>query len=290
MSETEAHTCHCGRRLSDAAYACRECVRTATTNLTRNTDLLDHIDDKRAKRGSRLWIGAPRPSADTPLPYDTRVRDVIVPITNELGTWARLHTEEHPDHEQLPTTLHETAVWLSRYTEWAATRPWALEAFDAYERMDQALTRLFDNPPETVALGECGSDQGEWTCTQILAAEVGAALHKCPRCGHQHDVQERRGELLEQADDFTVTVKEAVNLLRVNGHKADGRLVRAIIRHVGIISSGNRVALDTQGRVQRPVPVYRLGAIREGLKMMDSEDDRRAIKREMRGAPSGDVA
>jgi hypothetical protein len=174
------------------------------------------------------------------------------------------------------TDLATVATWIADHTEWVTLRPWAMELFNDAERIEASLTRLFDNPPDVVALGPCG----EGDCTHLLAATPDATTIACPHCGFEHDVQQRRLDLLKKADDLNVTLAEASRLMRITGHDIDQRTMRAVIRHFGIESPWRR----TIPGVTHPVAVYPLGKIREAVEAMtDNDDTRKAVMREKRG-------
>lgn len=277
--------CRCTRIMTDDAFVCRHCAREATTDLTETAYFLQHVDEKRARVTTNWNNGTIGRSPDKPLPYDTRVGETLTPIRNTLTTWARTHQEEHPDHDQPPTTLTGLAQWLSEHTEWAAGKPWAHDAFDQYQSARQSLEQLFDNPPDREAIGECSAwVDDETQCPEVLAAEKGATSHRCPKCGTVHDVLKRREVLLDAAADFTVTVNEAVKMLRTTDRtNVDPRLVRALIRHVPIWSKGTHTELDIKGR-RRKVDVYPLGAIRDALDLYeDDRDVARNVRRIARG-------
>ena len=279
--------CRCSREINDDAYVCRVCVSEATKDLTEVAYFLHHVDEKRALYGSNWRHGTIGRSPETPLPYDPRVRKTLTPIRNALTTWARVHADEHPDHPTPPVELEPLAKWLSEFTEWVAGKPWSHDAFTQYQDAHAALRKLFDNPPDREAIGECGAvhDDGS-VCTEVLAAEKGASTHSCPRCGAQHDVRERRNALIDQAADLTVTIAEAVKMLRTTDrHRVDARLIRALVRYVPINDSGTRPELDIKGRVQH-ASVYPLGAIRDAIDTFESDREvQREVKRVMNGRP-----
>lgn len=277
-------TCpRCSRQMSDDYYACRECAREAVRDLQETARFLWVIDAKRARVSSRLWIGRGSVSAEKPLPYDSRVRPVLMPVTTSLVGWARVSSDEHFDHAPPPANVAILPLWLAEHTEWATTRPWANDAFEDYARCVASLRGLFDIPPEREAIGECGAELGETYCREVLAAEKGAAHHTCPKCGATHDVVERRDELIAQADELSFTTAEIVNLLRTNGADVTRRLLQATIRHFQIVPTGFRQVTDIRGRSRRE-DVYRLGAVRDGLAQFDNDvETRRSIKRQMRG-------
>lgn len=284
MSECD----RCSRIINNDAYVCRECAAEATKDLTEAADFLQHIDEKRARITTNWRSGTVGRSPDVPLPYDPRVGKALGPIRNILTTWARIHQDEHPDHSEPPTDLTLLATWLVDFTEWDAGQPWAHDAFDQYQSVHESLKRLFDIPPDREAIGTCGQEleDGE-PCPEVLAAEKGALHHDCPRCAYRHDVKARREAMLDEADDFTVTVAEAVRMLRTTDrHHVSARLIRALVRYVPILDKGQRAERDITGRVQH-ANMYALGAIRDALDIYDSDKERqREINRVMNGRPA----
>lgn len=277
--------CRCTRIMTDDAFVCRECARQAHKDLTQAAEFLQWVDEKRARVTSNWNNGTIGRSPDTPLPYDPRVGETLTPIRNTLTTWARTHQAEHPDHDHPPATLSALAQWLSEFTEWAAGKPWAHDAFDQYQAARLSLEKLFDIPADREAIGECSAQiDDDHQCAEILAAEKGATSHKCPKCGTIHDVKERREVMLGYAAELGVTVNESVRLLRTTDRtNVDPRTIRAIIRQVPIYSSGARTELDIKGR-RRKVDVYPLGAIRDALDTFDTDrETQKAVRRIVRG-------
>lgn len=280
--------CRCSRIINDDAYVCKECVKEASKDLAEVAYFLRHIDEKRARITTNWRFGTVGRSPEVPLPYDPRVGKALGPIRNALTTWARIHQDEHPEHPMPPTDLTRTAAWLADFTEWDAGRPWAHDAFDQYQSAHEGLKKLFDIPPEREAIGTCGKELDDGTpCPEILAAEKGATTHTCPRCGHSHDVKDRREAMLDEADDFTVTIAEAVRMLRTTDrHHVSARLIRALVRYVPILDKGQQAERDITDRVQY-ASVYPLGAIRDALSIYDSDKERqREINRVMNGRPA----
>ena len=335
MSDRHSKTatlCPCGKPTPPSTFICPDCQHQAVADLREIADHLRHIDDKRAHRGSRSWVGGSTPSAEAPLPFDTRVRSVLLPARNALTTWARM-VLDGPATPTLParrdtarldrmrselgawdrlaqqiedgevivsgdgrgldsvretlrediaaarlsadlTDLADVAAWLVEHTSWAATQEWAGEFADEVADIRASLDRLMDAPAERVALGTCD-------CGHILAAEAGKTTTTCPHCGTGYDVQQRRLDLLDKADDLVVSVKESVRLLRVVGHDIDARTVYAAIRHMGIAP-----ALTTKiPGSKRPVSVYRLGVIHEAVDQIASDPQtRREVENAKRGA------
>lgn len=276
----------CGRALHRDAFVCVTCGREARNDLLEVAYFLEHIDEKRARVKSTWRFGSAGRTAEHPLPFDARVAPVLQRVLSELARWATAATEQHPDRDRPPTAPARLAEWLADFTEWMTHQPWAHDAFEGCASAHETLRKLFDNPPEQEAIGTCGASLDEDTvCSELLAADKGAVTHRCPRCGAEHDVRTRREQLIDQAGDFTVTVTEAVRMLRTTDRQhVDARLVRALVRHIPIPSVATRSEVDIKGRPSRPVDTYRLGAIRDALDLMDSDrDTQKAVRRAMRG-------
>lgn len=318
----------CDRALTDNTFICDTCATEAAHDLTRAADFLHHIDDKRARKGSRLWTGGGRASAEQPLPYDPRVRHVAEPARRDLTRWARLIIREHHctnlpaladtdrihrinrelttwrqvyrDAAEIDETQRRTiraivigllddleharnnanltdlanlAGWIASHAEWIATRPYAHDIADRALTTREKLEHLFDNPPETYALGTCGNvhdtDDGRAICDHILAAPRELDHYTCPRCGHIHDVAARRKELLSRADDLSVTISDATRLLRVVGLDVTRQKVHRIVTEVGIQST----SIEATGG--RPAQRYPLGAIRSAVELYNLSSNTR---------------
>ena len=119
------HQCHCAADIPSDRYACTECTTALGADLDRAASHLDHIDDKRARRGSRLWIGGSSPNAETALPYDERVGRTLKPIRNAITTWARLIIHEH-QCRNLPARADRRRAERARH---------AIEAWDAVSHL-----------------------------------------------------------------------------------------------------------------------------------------------------------
>lgn len=327
--QTPTECPRCGRADTADAYICPVCTTEATNDLTEAATFLAWIDDKRAKRSSRSWVGGTIAGREQPLPYDTRVHNVMRHIRRHLTAHARSTIKHHrcsdlpnqadtrrianlnvalaawdviaahAEESEQPTirafrrTITESietrrdeadladlaavASWLADHMEWVAHQPWAGDICQHATDARTKLQELFDNPPETVALGTCGNvhdtdDEGRITCAHILSAPVGNLQHQCPRCGHIHDVHARRLDLLRQADDLSVTMADAAKLLRVVGLDVSRQTVHRIVTHFGIEST------STSTGPGRPAKRYPLGIVRESaLEYLANRDTRKKV-------------
>ena len=271
----------CDRAMNADRHACRECAAEVAKALVGAADLVASLNGKRARRGSPSFNASSR-SAVIPLPYDARVTPVEHAVRNAVGGWARIVTEEHPAHPDAPAGLGETCRWIAGYCPWLAKHESAVEAFDELTDACARLDALFEVPPTLISLGQCGADDDEGgTCPAIVEAEPDATQATCRRCGAAVDAQERRKDLVISAGDYLVTIREATRLLKMSGASVDAKMLRAVVRVVGVRVEGS---MPTPGG--GPVAdAYRLGALRDAVEVLSRDDDtRKAVNRLRRGA------
>lgn len=267
MSE---HPClSCERPAGQDRFICPACIADTRSRLDDISDFALWADDKRARRGSRMWVGGSRPSAETPLPFDPRVSNILGPVRNNLTTWARVIAEEAPDVDPIPTDTDEIAAWIGEACEWAATKQWAGDMAHDIEHGQRRLAELFDNPPERAYAGTCGSEGEYGVCTEPLYVEQAGAdtapVITCPRCGRHHEVRERRDALAVAVDGYLGTAAEISSLLKiVLGEAAGHSTIRRYAQKGLIQEHGKRLSLDDMGRVVH-TPTYRIGEVRDAL-------------------------
>lgn len=175
MSEPQSE-CTCAQN-DGTRYACPHCVAELVDDLTAAADHLEHIDDKRARRGSRLWIGYSSPSAETALPYDARVSRVLDPIRNALTTWARLIIDEHQcrdlpepaDTRHIQRAQAELDAWAKVTAE--ATAP-GVQAFMIGLREDIADARRQARLRNLAAVARWVARHADWVATRPWAEEL----------------------------------------------------------------------------------------------------------------------
>lgn len=286
----EPRTCpECERPLAEDAFVCRHCIDEARRQILNVAFLMTHADDKRARRGTTWKFGTIGRSPVTPLPFDPRVTEVLAPFVNVLTTTARMIEDETGD--TWPVSEVQLALWVRERAMWASRQQWAGHLVREIRHGHARVVRVFDIPPEQYAIGRCGYEREDGTvCTEELAAPAREGMHQCPKCSHTHDVGERRKQMLDQSESLLFTADEAARVLRLDEYDVDARTVRAIVRHFGIQPRQARLVTDIKGR-SRSVDTYPLGEIREGIRAMhDDPEERRAVKRVIRGARAQSAA
>jgi hypothetical protein len=87
--------------------------------------------------------------------------------------------------------------------------PQAADIVSGIGRAVKAAFRAIDRMQERQYLGTCLASEDGGTCHAELWVRPGAHQLTCTQCGTTHDVPARRADLIEQASDMLVTVREA---------------------------------------------------------------------------------
>lgn len=215
-------------------------------------------------------IGIVVRSADNPLPPDLHSGEVARDLRHLLGSWVRDLWETHAvrfqqcggcgaswysghrrhrdvgctgtwseviDPLMVADTLPELAGWLLRHPSWITNHVAPFELFDELTTaIDQAWLSV-DRPADRVFLGICSEpDDDGVRCELDLYAKPGRRIAVC-RCSAEHDIEERRGVLLESAGDQLLTATDvsralpgllgkAITAAQVRGYAHRGRLVQ----------------------------------------------------------------
>lgn len=259
----------CDKPASQDRYICQTCVADTRRRLDDISDFTLWADDKRARRGSRLWVGGSIPSAETPLPFDPRVSEVTGPVRNNLVTWARVIEEEVRGLDPIPDDTDEIAAWIGEACEQVAGKQWAGDMVHDIEHDQRRLSALFDNPPDKAYAGSCGSEGECGTCTEPLYVEHDNGVTRphldCPRCGARHDTRDRRDALAAGVSDYLGTIAEITPLLKIVLGEAASRAT--LYRHAEkgrIVARGMRLSMDSMGRIVQ-TPTFRIGEVREAI-------------------------
>lgn len=184
--------------------------------------------------------------------------------------------------------------YLMRHMNVAVGQPWAADMLKDVLDLEYRLRRVVDRPADSWYAGVCGLiveaerphdqttcvcahhtgaatcdiDGGcgtspvleEVRCTRTLYAEPGKAFVRCRDCGTTWNVDERRNQLLEEAEDCQVTVRLLARIVTTLGAhdaseaKLEARINTWVYRR-RLVSHGKRVVDG------RPRPVYRVGDV-----------------------------
>ena len=167
-------------------------------------------------------------------------------------------------------------------------------------------------PEQRVKAARDASDAGAWR----EAVEQGRVVENLPLAAIalDHIVRDRMSVSREEMEELKTSLRTSgqrlpvevvpvgdgryglisgwrrVTALRELAEQGGVQTVRAIVRHFGIQPRQARLITDIKGR-SRSVDTYPLGEIREGIKAMhDDPEERRAVKRVIRGARARSAA
>lgn len=165
---------------------------------------------------------------------------VVADLRTSITTWTRAALTEWPPlapilcddalcrrcnplaaetaHRRPPRdTVVSCCGYLQRLLPRIAGQPWADVMLRDLLRLEQALARLVDRPPDRWYAGKCSTpdpeDPGRVVCQAELYAETESGTVRCPACGTVHDVTGRRDFLLVEAREYQVTATEAAGAL-----------------------------------------------------------------------------
>lgn len=290
---TEQPTCprpECGRVIHDQAYVCIPCRDQEREQL----ELVARLAGEAATTIARLdriaaTAGGARespPEPDlgraesalypTPLPVDLMAAADHAAGVNTLVTWARHCAEERglelpavrpgcphwtcaksrrayfigPACEPPEHPLAVAATWLAGQLDWLRHRPEADEAYDEISYACRLLIAVVDRPADRWYAGPCGVAG----CTERLYPVAGARTTRCA-CGADHDLGQRKTELLERVEEQWATATRAAHLLTALGVRCTPSMVRNYADRGRLAPHPD---LDAMGH-----PRYRLGSIRE---------------------------
>lgn len=199
-------------------------------------------------------IGIVVRTAETELPVNFAAADRARQLRGCLSTWVRDLWETHGVRDAdgtLPQldcadTIPAMAAWLQRHPNWLAIHPAADELHNSITGAIKAAQHAIDRPADRVYCGPCG-----WSdCNFDLYARPDDRTVRCPGCNRQHDVDERRSWLLEEARHHLGTSTEVAGFVRMLGIPCTPAAVR---------NHADRGSIHPHGTNGRGHPLYRVG-------------------------------
>lgn len=308
---------HCTAPVSNGVVLCSTCRTTTTTALaniaTYHGDLLSIGGP--TTRGRRRPGAVSDPTGGAVVREDTE-RDpadyAAAETRNLLATWTRALMDEHPGDFRYPAdTVADMAAFLGRHVPSIATLGWVEEFVRQVLDLERRLRRIVERgkgrwyagicsaqvEPERPHDGDscgCACHQGEACdvpggcgpevetieavhCDRDLYAVPGSSYVRCPRCGAQHPVAERRNVLLTEAHETKLPLSVIANVCvtLLDEEPSVGRLFARLRKWA---SNGSLVWADNDG----PTRLYRVGDVLE-LLTRHAADPRGWARRAMTG-------
>jgi hypothetical protein len=199
----------CARPLANA-FVCAGCLAGLIADLDAVPELLVQLEVTYARLHR---LGIPSEGRGEQLPYHVPASEARYVLGDTLRAQASaLSSSRGLD---LPIYLSWRnpaghARWLGRHADSIRLDEDAEKIIDEIADAVAMARRTIDRPPELVVLGPCGVEG----CTRIVYAPIEAERASCDACLAEHDVDERRTELLDAAADQLVTATTALGWSR----------------------------------------------------------------------------
>jgi hypothetical protein len=178
--------------------------------------------------------------------------------------------EERRDH---PAAV--LAQWLVGRLEWLRHRPEAGELLSAIADACAEIERVVDRPAERWYAGPCGATTMDGLCPLELWPTAGARTVRC-RCGAQHDLDDRKADLLVEAEERWMTAAACSHRLTMLGVRCTKDMVQGYARRGRLAPHPDP---DPHG-----YPRYRLGSVRELVQEQQAAERERTILAAIRTA------
>lgn len=169
-----------------SAFVCARCMDRYHGHLAYVPYVIADLRIEHARLAKKGAGVTGRGSAEQPLPYVEAASDAMTALRDALATAYRTLALGTSDPAPAAGIL-PICAWLA---EREADIPLRAEGPNIVTELDKAMARALhvcDNPPEKVLRGKC-------FCSTELLSVHGAAVVRCPGCGHQW-----RGEQLDEA-------------------------------------------------------------------------------------------
>lgn len=170
---------------------------------------------------------------DEPLPLNLTASDARQDLTITLARAAAYTAdalcEPHPVY-----TLYALTEYLEDKLDWIATQDAGRDCMDAINGVIRKAHRVIDRPADRAYAGPCDVHG----CDGELYAWDGSTQAKCTVCRTTVTLDDRRGDLLDQAHDLLLGATDIARLLRGLGEAVDARHIRVWASRGRLINRG----------------------------------------------------
>jgi hypothetical protein len=236
----------CGRPCADA-FLCPDCVGDLVRELDAVPELVVELDLTLARLHR---IGPAASARGEALPYHGPASEARYVLGNVLRHWTCELSAKRG--LAVPVYLHwrnpvPCSRWLARHADAIRLDDDAEQITDEIADAISLARRAIDRPAELVIAGRCEVDG----CRAMVYARPEAHRATCRTCGAEHDVAERREQMLATAADQLVTVTVALGWARA--------LLPAVPPRGTVDSWIGRSRLLAHGRLPDGHLIYRFG-------------------------------
>lgn len=236
----------CDHPILDAAYVCKHCAERVQRRLSESAELFAELYlqvARQSRYGDRVRLSG----AEPPLPFSVSASIDHGSIVNTITTWARHIAEQRG--EPPPSAGRNLMRWLARQVDWLRYRQEAGEALDELDYAARLVERAIDAPTQHWYAGRCFEDG----CEADLYARPDAMIVRCRECGTEHDADQRKAWLLDQAHDVLGTATEISRFVSsMRGELVTSAQVRGL---------AHRGRIAARGADRSTQPTYRVGDV-----------------------------
>lgn len=250
---------------------CNRCIETLTiacVNVAAYYGDVEKIQPGQGVRSRSTPKSTPPPGFE-PERID-RISETLDHVTVIVVGWARNLVDDRPGSGPMPTTFVRVVGWLESHRNTIATLEWAAECLREMVDCERRLQRLLDRSDTGRFVGQCSAHIGDDAdgeavlCDRALYASDSVSWVRCPQCGVQHEVEERRRILAEATRDEKAPVRTIARVIvgLLPEESSEEKLTRRIEKWI------ERGKLEDYGvRVLdgRPRRVYRIGDVLDML-------------------------
>jgi hypothetical protein len=259
--------CPCSRPITYNAILCTNCGSRLEQALAELPSLLDDLEVTRTRqnRAGGANTGVLSRSYERPLPWSENASEAVEVIRLTLFGWCQILAAERDSYPTFntPTSM---SVHLLANINWLRHHEAADAALDEIIHATEYGTSKIDNPPTMLYAGPCDPD-GQWhtndlgagglwvlelqgPCSTDLYAHEGKRDVTCPRCQLVWKVEDRRDQMLEQAEDQLVTAADLSRFLSAYGEPLTADRIYQWVKRGHLAAHGHTAT----GR-----PLYRVG-------------------------------
>lgn len=173
-----------------------------------------------------------RGKGESPLPFHEAASEVKTEVLRTVRHWKAVFLAAN-QHLMAPTSsVPASCTWLARFPSLLAALPDAPNMLGDFQRLagrHGAIQQVINGAPDRVFLGICSAwvEGYDFPCSAEVYALKGRDWAVCTWCKTEHNVQERRGKMLEQIGREVVNSVRASRLLASFGIKVPSPTIRS---------------------------------------------------------------
>lgn len=250
----------CGRP-TNSNVLCKHCDALLKQHLAEMPWVFDELRIVLTKRARFTRGGPGGKSQENPMPMNITASQVISEVTKVVNEWQGRLADHVGQPVRYPNPITAVA-WMLTAHSFGKTTTWV----DTGHMLDQlTLTRtnadkVIYGPKDKWFAGICSIVTNDHECDADLYADTDKGDLECWRCGHIHDIANRRAALLKHAENTFATATEAARAVIVWSDYERGE--NLLVKRIGMWAERKRITQrGTILQDGKHRPLYRIGDI-----------------------------